>query len=179
MLLRVIEERCAECVFDYAATARRELPGAVATWGALHAAILAGIDAVTLRTHHRLDVWSALEYGCHTRDVLAVQGERIYQVLTVQEPLFESMRREQRAVEFDYNAQDPHVVATQLTEAAGYLRQLLLSLAAEDWHRTGWFNWPVPTQRDVDWMARHALHELVHHLLDVRRQINGPQAPTW
>lgn len=61
--------------------------------------------------------WSALEYTCHVRDVLAVQRERLVSALTEQRPLFAPMRRDERAVEQRYNEQDIDAVLGELEQA--------------------------------------------------------------
>ena len=47
---------------------------------------------------HRLieDVWSALEYACHVRDVFLVQRDRLYTALVEDTPTFTPMYRDQR-----------------------------------------------------------------------------------
>src|SRR4026208_608781 len=60
--------------------------------------------AVELRTRRRPDQWSPLEYGCHVRDVLLVQRERVLMARVVDTPSFDPMNRDQR-VELDGHAQ--------------------------------------------------------------------------
>ncbi|WP_406044517.1 hypothetical protein OG799_08560 [Micromonospora sp. NBC_00898] len=40
------------------------------------------------------EVWSPLEYTCHVRDVLRVQGERLALALVTEEPEFTPMGRD-------------------------------------------------------------------------------------
>ena len=44
---------------------------------------------------------------------------------------------------------------------------------SDGWARTGLYAYPEPAQRDVDWIARHTLHELHHHLADVHRVLEA------
>ena len=40
-----------------------------------------------------------------------------------------------------------------------------------DWDRTVVYNYPSHSVRSLRWVAVHTVHELQHHLLDVRRQL--------
>ena len=41
------------------------------------------------------------------------------------------------------------------------------------------YNWPERTERTLRWVAAHTLHEVRHHLLDIRRQLGyGSAAQT-
>ena len=64
------------------------------------------------------DLWSPLEYGCHLRDVLLVQRERVLAARRVDGADCVSMGREERAEHDGYNEQDPVDVARQLADAA-------------------------------------------------------------
>jgi hypothetical protein len=97
------------------------------------------VPAEHLRLHTRPGSWSALEYGCHVRDVLTVQRDRVLRAQAEQTPRFASMRRDERAVDDRYNEQDPRIVGAAIAVAAS---ELMSTLAA---------------------------HELAHHLFDIRR----------
>ena len=76
------------------------------------------VGPVLLRAHPRPASWSALEYGCHGRDVLRCQRDRVLLAQAEDNPVFTSMRLDERAVEESYNEQDPRSVARQLTTKA-------------------------------------------------------------
>jgi hypothetical protein len=71
-----VADHCDECGFTYklhlAPAAGEDIRERVAEV----AAILRSRDIDT-RSRTRSDVWSPLEYGCHLRDVLLVQRERV------------------------------------------------------------------------------------------------------
>ncbi len=72
-----------------------------------------------------------------------------------------------------YNAQDPAVVASQITEAARQFVGALRRLGEDGWLRTGIYPWPAPEVRTAEWVGRRTAHELAHHLFDDRRLLNS------
>jgi hypothetical protein len=125
------------------------------------------LDTV-LRTRPEPDVWSALEYACHVRDALGLYRYRVDKALSEDSPEVPAMGRDQVVVDSNYNSQGPATVADELADAAGRLADLLATVESAAWDRA--------VVRDgerltVDWMARNALHEGVHHLLDVGRAL--------
>jgi len=151
----------------YGGTPRVGLAAALRDRAGAYRPILEGLDDQVVRGHPAPGVWSILEYGCHVRDLLTVQRERVTQALSQDNPDFASMRREERVAEERYNEQVPAVVAEQLADAAGALAGRLDSLDDAGWQRTGLYHWPVTTLRSVEWIGQHSLHECVHHLKDI------------
>jgi hypothetical protein len=164
---------CGECGYDFESLDHDQILDAIAALAGEHRDLLASVPAVRLRGHPRPRSWSPLEYGCHVRDVLRFQRERIMLAQAQDTPEFVSMRRDERAVEERYNEQDPLTVARQLTRAAGELAATLTVLDAQGWLRSGVYPWPVRAVRTVEWIGRRTVHELAHHLFDERRLINA------
>jgi len=160
---------CAECGYEFALLNRAEIVHELTSLAAEHERLLASVDPGLLRAHPRPSSWSALEYGCHVRDVLRFQRERVALAQAENTPRFSSMRRDERAVEERYNEQDPVVVAGELAAAARVLTASLEALDAAGWQRTGVYPWPTPAVRTVAWIGRRTAHELAHHLFDSRR----------
>jgi hypothetical protein len=163
-------DRCAGCGFEY------DLDDA----SRAGARILAGADSLAslldgpgdLRTRRAPDAWSPLEYGCHVRDVLLVQRERVLTARMIERPDFHPMGRDER-VELDgYAAQDPATVARQLRDAAALFANVLARLGPADWDRTVMYNFPTLLERPLRWVAVHTVHEVQHHLLDVQEQLS-------
>src|SRR5689334_20058974 len=120
-------EHCAMCDFTYdlgqAAVAGDDILGRVAEV----VAILrdSGVD---VRTRSRPEVWSPLEYGCHLRDVLLVQRERVLAARRVNRANCAPMGREERVDHDGYNEQVPADVARQLLDAASLFSNVLARL---------------------------------------------------
>ena len=132
----------------------------------LAAVLTAGRD---VRTRPEPARWSSLEYACHVRDVLLVQRERLLAARRRDRPECEPMGRDER-VELDgYAGQDPADVARQLGDAAQMFANDLARLGAADWDRTLIYNYPYRAERSLRWLAIHTVHEVRHHLLDVRK----------
>jgi len=146
---------------------RDTIPSAVRTHAHTYGLILNDTDPTVLRAHPRAEVWSALEYACHMRDVFRVQRERVLLSLIEDQPAFVSMRREERVVEERYNEQRPAVVAGEITEAAEAFAETLEGLGDDAWRRTGVYNYPATRVRTVEWIGRHTVHECEHHLQDI------------
>ncbi|HEX5256409.1 MAG TPA: DinB family protein [Mycobacterium sp.] len=128
-------------------------------------------DGDDVRLRVRPDVWSPLEYGCHLRDVLLVQRERVLAARRVNGAECSSMGREERAEHDGYTEQDPVEVARQLADAATLFSNVLARLAAFDWDRTVVYHYPETSERSLRWVAVHTAHEMQHHLVDIRRQL--------
>jgi DinB superfamily len=165
-------ERCAECGFEYR-TAEAQQAGPSIVGGAEELAAVLRAGTADLRTRRHEDTWSPLEYGCHVRDILLVQRERVLAARRVDRPSCEPMGRDERVEHDGYADQDPADVARQLTDAAGMFANVLARLGPGDWDRSLMYNYPTRTERSLRWVAVHTLHEVRHHLLDVR-----PHRPT-
>lgn len=169
-------ERCSECGFDYDALAPADGPGALRAFGRRYRApltrVLPGEDGPALmRAHPMPGTWSALEYACHVRDVLAVQHERIELARREDTPTFEPMGREERVERDRYNAQEPSAVADQLAAQAEALAALVEGLSGDDLARTAVYH--DRGEQTLGWVVRHTVHEGEHHLLDVGRVLRA------
>lgn len=161
---------CAECGFTYDEDAATEVPGSLVAGAAEFVSVLtaAGQDP---RSRRQPAVWSPLEYGCHVRDVLLVQRERVLLARRVDRPDCVPMGRDERVAHDGYADQEPAAVARQLADAASLFAGVLGRLAESDWRRTVRYGYPEPAERSLRWVAVHTLHEVRHHLRDVRRQL--------
>jgi len=165
-------EVCTECGFSYGSLRRPEIAPELVARAARYGEVLHPSEAARLRAHPRDDVWSALEYSCHVRDVHRVQRARILQAGAEDRPDIASMRRQERVLEEGYNHQDPAVVAAEIMAAAQSLALTLDGLDDTGWGRTGVYHWPTTEVRTVDWIGRHTVHESVHHFQDIERLLD-------
>jgi hypothetical protein len=161
---------CEECGFEYDLVKAPNAALSIVTGVAEFAALLSDSRA-DVRTRREPTQWSPLEYGCHLRDVLLVQRERVLTARRRDRPSFEPMGRDERVDHDGYAEQRPHDVARQLTVAAQLLAHVLGRLSPDDWGRSVMYNYPQRAERSLRWVALHTLHEVSHHLLDARRQL--------
>jgi len=162
---------CDECGFDYDLRESSTAGPAIIIGVDDLADLLSGSGEDARRRPHA-DSWSPLEYGCHVRDVLLVQRERVLLARRAQRPEFQPMGRNERVEHDGYGRQDPASVARQLADAGRLFSNVLARLGADDWDRTLMYNWPVLSERSLRWVAVHTLHEVRHHGLDVEKQLS-------
>jgi hypothetical protein len=138
-------------------------------------AFLVESDESTLRHVPEPGVNSPLQYGAHVRDILDVYGGRM--VLGLQEdsptvPIFNPPQ----AVWEEYNRMDPVVLAEDLERRARQLADTVDQMAPEAWSRI------VVNDRGpygvytftIAGLARNAVHEEHHHLLDAKGTLFSP-----
>lgn len=166
-------DRCGGCGFLYDEAAAAVAPDRILEAVDDLAPLLSGPG---LARRPAPDTWSRLEYGCHLRDVLLVQRERVLLARRVECPELVPMGRDERVEHDGYRDQDPVDVRRQLRDAASLLAGCLRRLDAGGWHRTVVYNWPVRAERTLAWLAINALHEVLHHGDDIRSQ-TGATAP--
>jgi len=163
-------DRCAECGFEYDETQSSAAASTIIEGvGGIASTLTDG--ARDLRARKQPHTWSPLEYGCHVRDVLLVQRERVLAARRTNRPSFEPMGRDERVEHDGYKDQDPTDVARELRDAARLFANVLQRLAPEDWSRTVVYSYPKPWERSLRWVAVHTVHEVRHHTLDVNRQL--------
>ena len=163
-------DRCAGCGFEYDLNGA-PVAGAAIIEVASELALLLKDDTADLRTRRQPQIWSPLEYGCHVRDVLLVQRERVLAARRVDLPSFDPMGRDERVEHDGYEEQDPGDVARQLMDAAHLFANVLDRLGITDWGRSVMYNFPEPLDRSLRWVAVHTEHEARHHLLDIQNQL--------
>lgn len=86
---------CDECGLVSASIPVEDVPNALIAFGPMYRARL-DADPAILRSRPSPDVWSALEYACHVRDVLEVQRDRLLLALAEDRPTFVPMGRDER-----------------------------------------------------------------------------------
>jgi hypothetical protein len=160
----VLSRPCPECGFDASTFPARSVADAlrenVASWRPL-------LQAREVRTRPADGQWSALEYGCHVRDVFRIFDTRLSLMLSEDDPLFENWDQDQTAVEDGYASQDPLAVIAELEAAGLQLAANFDAVADAAWQRPG--RRSDGSAFTVDTFARYLLHDPIHHLWDVRR----------
>jgi hypothetical protein len=113
------------------------------------------------------NLWSALEYGCHVRDVFRVFDERLVAMLTTEGPQYPNWDQDATAVAGRYAEQEPGAVAAELGGAAETLATRFDGVSGDQWQRAGARS--DGARFTVESFARYFIHDPVHHLYDVTR----------
>jgi DinB superfamily len=165
-----VSDRCEDCGFIYDLSQSAAVGQKIRERVAEVVAILVARD-VDVRSRRLPGVWSPLEYGCHLRDMLLVQRERVLAARRMDRPDCPPSGRDERVEHDGYAEQEPEDVARQLADAAQMFSNVLARLTADDWDRTVVYHYPETCERSLRWVAIHTMHEAQHHLLDTRRQV--------
>lgn len=159
----VLDRPCPECGLNTQSVALESIGQELRDNAAAWQRVLTVSDLVRQRPSPT--VWSALEYGCHVRDVFRLFDERLRLILTEVDPTFPDWNQDVTAVEDRYGKQDPAVVATDLVSAAETLATSFDGVSGEQWQR--------PSSRSdgsvftTGTFARYLVHDPIHHLYDV------------
>ena len=160
----VLREPCPECGYDAREVDRDTLGDRIRENSAQWARALADPRAT-----RRPDpaTWSPLEYACHVRDVHRVFAVRLAAMLDEDTPRFANWDQDATAVEERYAEQDPMTVADELAEAAASVAQQYDAVTDEaTWRRAGLRS--DGSEFTVDTLGRYHLHDVAHHVWDVR-----------
>lgn len=176
-----VEGRCGQCEFDYDAgdlapvVTKLVRQAAEASMFLMQAAAGGTPDVIRLRPEP--EVWSAIEYACHIRDVLEVQRVRIAQALVEERPVFAPMDRTGRVKQEKYEQQDPVQVAAAIVRFAREFGSAAKALTPAQHQLRGLYNYPVRMPRTLDWVIRHTAHEIQHHRHDIATVLQrvGPE----
>lgn len=159
----VLDRPCPECGYDAASVDPGRLGALVRDNAAAWAVVLAD-PAATERPDP--GTWSPAEYACHVRDVDRLFAERLDLMLTQDDPTFPNWDQDATALEERYDLQDPAVVREELLAAAETVAAAYDAVPAGAWERRGLRD--NGSEFTVDTFGRYHLHDLVHHLWDVR-----------
>jgi hypothetical protein len=161
----VIQKQCPECGFDARAIAGTEVAARLRVNAAEWQQVLTGLDVATRPNPDR---WSRLEYACHVRDICVIYRQRLDRMLSETDPMYQNWDQDETAVERHYGEQQPNTVALELDQAADAMAASLETVSGSAWERPG--RRSDGASFTVDTLSRYFLHDLVHHLWDVRTE---------
>jgi SAM-dependent methyltransferase len=159
----VLDRPCDECGFDASAYDRHAIPRAFRKNAHVWFALLADPSA---GERIRADRWSTLEYACHVHDVHQIYHDRVTQMLGEDDPVFDDWDQDRSAVDGRYADQLPAIIGPTLVAAAYAIGDLYDSVPPLAWHRQG--RRSDGSGFTIERLARYQLHDVVHHLHDVR-----------
>jgi hypothetical protein len=160
----VLERVCPECGFDVRSFPREEAGDMIRTNAGRWKELLAHPSA---RERPSEDVWSALEYGCHVRDVFELYDARLRMMLEQDEPAYPNWDQDAAAVEKHYGNEDPTRVAGEIAAAGAALAARFGAVSGDQWTRTGLRS--DGARFTIESFARYLIHDPVHHVNDVEK----------
>jgi hypothetical protein len=159
------EHHCGECGFAYTSVSvETAIERIRAVPERVEQAVLDASDD-ELRARPRDEVWSALEYVCHLRDVYAVSTIRLYRTRVEDVPILEPMLNDLRAVRFRYNRRELRPVVAELADNVSGCLAEASSNTATTWERVA--RRRPGEERTARWLLRQAAHEGLHHVRDI------------
>jgi len=167
----VLDRVCPECGFDTSSVELSALPDMIRANADAWRAVLARGD-VAVRPQP--DVWSALEYACHVRDVCRVYDGRLVRMLAEDDPLYSNWDQDATALADRYHAQSPALVADELASAADALAARFATVHGAQWNRSG--RRSDGARFTIATFARYFVHDPIHHLHDVARGFSAIEA---
>ena len=162
----VLRRPCSECGFDTQGFAVQAVPEMIMANAAAWQDTLTGPGDARIRPAP--GKWSAVEYGCHVRDVFRLYDQRLELMLSQDDPLFPNWDQDETAVAERYQDQDPAEVAVALSEAGQAIAGRFAGVTGAQWQRTG--RRSDGASFTVETFARYFIHDPVHHLHDVTGQ---------
>ena len=171
---RTTREACPDCGADTTTVDDAAIGPALTTAVADFGRTLAAADPAGVRVRPADGVWSALEYACHSRDVIGVFEHRVRRTAKTPGQSLGWWDHEASAIEDAYNEQVPVLVAEEMAAMARSFALVLAGLEAEVWDAEAERR---PGERfTVREMARFVLHELIHHRWDAENSLD-PSRP--
>jgi hypothetical protein len=159
----VLRRPCPECGFDTQSFALTAIPAMIRANAAQWNAVLTGPGDHRQRPSPAK--WSALEYGCHVRDVLRLYDTRLTLMLAVDGPHYPNWDQDATAIEDRYADQDPAYVAVEIASAADFIAAKFARVTDDQWQRTGYRS--DGAEFTIETFARYFIHDPIHHRYDV------------
>ncbi len=165
----VLREPCGECGVDVrtipADDLSNQLHDSVERWTDL----LVGpeVNPVHVMARPAPTTWSAVEYASHVADVMDLFQQRIFLMISEDNPTFPSFDPDEAATH--YVGRTPDKAASLLAGASNRLGDVFDSLAPQLWDRTGARADGAPFT--VLSLSRYFMHDNLHHLHDAQQNL--------
>ena len=161
---------CAECLFHWDLSSD-EACDVIGGFGDAYQRALGPFMGSTeddyLRQRPAPEVWSALEYAAHVRDVIAFYADRIERVLAEERPRMVAADFSSMPERRGYLGYDPLAVLDAIGSSSRSVELRLRGLAPEQWNRVGLG--VDGDERTLVVLARRLAHDGHHHLMDLDR----------
>lgn len=158
----VLERSCPDCGFTAAqatpATAATMIPVLLPRWQA-------ALRRPDVEERPTPGTWSVLEYSAHVKDVFEVFTARLELMLREDNPTFANWDQDQAALNGNYSALDPEVVAQELVQNGLDAAAAFGAIQEDQWERRGLRS--NGSEFTVVTLAGYFMHDIFHHLHDI------------
>ncbi len=155
---------CDECGIDESGLAINDALDALRSYPRRYTEAVAGMDEEALRRRPSPEVWSALEYLVHVREVFELLSMTLPLVLDQPGLELPDIDADDAAVTRPDWVMNRDLALDGIRTACAQLVDLGAAQRSEAWERP--FSLGA-TQHDAGWILRHAAHEGAHHLRDI------------
>jgi hypothetical protein len=160
----MVDERCEECRFEGARWTDIEAMTAIAVLPARWRKAVSGLTSEQMQSRPIHEMWSIAEYVDHVREVLF--GMRFVLDTAVTEPGSDLGEPPETQFAPEPRFIDIEVALSGIESEASALRDRLAELPGSVWYSKVTVG---GDEVDAHWIARHAVHDATHHLLDIDR----------
>ena len=160
----MVVERCEQCRFDGGAWTDAQAIEAVAALPSRWRDAVSGLSYDELCRRPVPEMWSIAEYVDHVREVLF--GMRFVLDTALAEPGTDLGKPPEPRFDPEPRIIDVEDALSGIDRQANALRHRLTELPDSSWDCTATVG---GDEIDSHWIARHAVHDASHHLLDVDR----------
>ncbi|HEV2311321.1 MAG TPA: MOSC domain-containing protein [Acidimicrobiia bacterium] len=158
-------ETCAECGFDARAWTPNDAASLLDGLGQWWELGPSNLPATVLNERPAPEVWSALEYGRHTAQVITLLGWAIEQLLCEDGAALPAAPTAEPPVG-SATTLAPTAVITDVDDAGHSLAALTRAAAPDEWAHRGRAG---DQAIEAGALLRHAVHDASHHLMDIGR----------
>lgn len=164
-------EQCDECGFAWDAIAPHDIRTRIGH-AMNEAANLIELHSVQALIRRSPQEWSAVEYGCHMRDVLYNIRDKMVLITVEDNPASLPLYGVPRVELGLYVNDEPSVLAQEMRLAGELFGRTFDALPKSSHSRVFLYRYPREAMRTLMWVAAQALHETEHHASDVRLILN-------
>lgn len=170
-------ETCDECRFVASDYTRSDLVSTLRVTAPMWRTTVEGIDDEILRQRPSPEVWSALEYAAHTRDITRVLAIMAGFAIELDEPHLDVEPTSPDGMAAPEVPASIDIAIDQIDSAAAQFQDGVAGLDDAGWSRSVSL---ADEKHDVTWIVGHAVHDATHHLKDVGRGLHalGAGAPS-
>lgn len=166
-------ERCdtAWCAFEWDAVESSKVGARILSSSSAMAGLIA--TGVGSAVRPSPGVWSPVEYAGHVRDVLFNIRDRLVVAINEDNPVCKGLFGTPRIELGLYRDDAADVVAQELLVAASLFARTWDRIPEALLDRTMVYGYPRLADRSLRWVAAQTVHEVEHHLADVRAGLSA------